>query len=230
MANYRTISKIPGLHTYYHNSSASSSFQIPAGNVNGTFRYPSISQVSAAGASGNTLALWIKTSPFNYYQNPWFTGFEPGSAYQLFVEGSNANIVQEGDTPGYTIRKVYGPLYYLAIPANAYMVPLSTCTVTTATGTVSLTALLAGNNAASRILIPNATADNWNSYIPNLPLNLYPGTPITKLEPGSAYYIDLGLNPDFTINIPRRNSYLITNDYRFIITNNGNYITVQQSL
>ena len=218
MANYQTILLQPTLQLYTHNSSAASAF------VN----YPGITRISTVNPSNPaSVRSWTPDLPVDF-QLTWLTSFTPGSSYQL-VLSANANVVQEGSYPGITVRPIVGPFAFLSMPANSLPINILTTTVTNSAGIVPLSTVL---GLAWTVVIDNSNPgsfpafNSWKRYdIANIGSFNEVNT-LTFLYPNSSYYIALGNSSNFTINIPRRNSYLITNDARFITTNDGRYITV----
>ena len=218
MANYRTIFLQPTLQLYTHNSSAASAF----------VSYPGITRVSTVNPSNPaSVRSWTPDLPVDF-QLTWLTSFTPGSSYQL-VLSANANVVQEGSYPGITVRPIVGPFAFLSMPANSLPINILTATVTNSAGIVPLSTVL---GFAWTVVIDNSNPgqfpafNSWKRYdIANIG-SFNEANTLTFLYPNSSYYIALGNSSSFTINIPRRNSYLITNDARFITTNDGRYITV----
>jgi hypothetical protein len=217
MANYQTVLLRPTFQLYTHNSSAASAF------VN----YPGITRVSAVNPQNPaSVRSWTPDLPFDFLL-PWLTSFTPGSSYQLALS-ANVNVVQEGSYPGITVRPIVGPFAFLSMPANSLPINILTATVTNSAGTVPLSSVL---GLAWTVVIDNSSPvkfpafNSWQRYDISNVGSFVEGN-LTFLYPNSSYYIALGNSSSFTINIPRRNSYLITNDARFITTNDGRYITV----
>jgi len=228
MAAYGTYTLPVGFSIYTHNASAASTFE----TTPGFYRYPNISKIIAVNPSNpNSVGIW---SPGGF--NPsWLTGFQPGSAYQVTVETAPVNVIQEGDYPGVSVRTITGPFAYLSIPLNSVQVPLSSATVTVNSVVSALTAVISNSIWTPRIDSATVEANNnsWLSFDPKVGIPPFVVTnSFTHLRPGSAYYVDIGSTTSFVLNIPRRNSYLITNENppSYIITNSGDYIVVQQGL
>jgi hypothetical protein len=220
MANYQTVLLQPTFQLYTHNSSAASAF------VN----YPGITRVSTVNPSNPaSVRSWTPDLPVDF-QLTWLTSFTPGSSYQV-VLSANASVAQEGSYPGITIRPIVGPFAFLSMPANSLPINILTATVTNSAGTVPLSSVL---GFAWTVVIDNSSAlypafNSWKRYDQSDIGSFNQANTLTYLYPNSSYYIALGNSSSFTINIPRRNNYLITNDARFITTNNGNYIVVSSN-
>lgn len=222
MANYQTVLLRPSFQLYTHNSSAASAF----------VSYPGITRISTVNPGNpSSVRSWTPDLPVDF-QLSWLTSFTPGSSYQV-VLSANANIVQEGSYPGITVRPIIGPFAYLSMPSNSLPINILTATVTNSAGTVPLSTVL---GFAWTVVIDNSQPslfpafNSWKRYDrSNIGIPFAEANTLTFLYPGSSYYISLGNSSSFTINIPRRNSYLITNDARFITTNDGRYITVGSS-
>jgi hypothetical protein len=214
-----------GFSIYTHNASASNTFASIQG-------LQGISRIWGVNPSDTSdITPYIPGSPFN---PQWLTAFVPGSSYQVVSDGT-ASIQVSGSYPGITRRVfasgVTGTLgyAYFSMPINSVAVDLRTATVTATNSTV--TPLSSIVTTIWTPVIQGAGAyQTWLSFNGGTSFNnqLFGGT---SLLPGSAYYFDFGSSTgDYTFNIPRKNSYLITNNGDFIITNNGNNIVVQQGL
>jgi len=223
MAAYGTFTLPVGFSIYTHNASAASTFETSPG----VYRYPNIVKIIAVNpANSSNVGIWAPGGI-----NPgWLTGFQPGSAYQVTVENAPVAVVQEGDYPGPSLRTISGPYAYFSMPLNSVSMDIRSTNVTYNSQTVTLTSILTRSIWTPRIDTGNPAANNasWLFYSNESTL-----PSLLNFTPGSAYYIDLGPSvTSFTMNIPRRNSYLITNENppSYIITNSGDYIVVQQGL
>jgi hypothetical protein len=115
------------------------------------------------------------------------------------------------------------------MPSNSLPIDIKTATVTNSVGATVPLAPILGVAYTIRTETEGGypAFNSWKSFNYELVGGPFENTIFTTFVPGSSYYILVGQN--FTINIPRRNSYLITNDARFITTNNGNYIVVSKN-
>lgn len=212
-----------GFSIYTHNASASNAFASIQG-LQGISRIWGVNPAESTDTSP-----YIPGSPFN---PSWMTSFVPGSSYQVVSDGT-ASIQTYGSYPGITLRTfagVAGTGYlgyaYLSMPINSVAVNLATVTVTKPDNTTVLFNSIFNTMWTPVIVTGAGRYAEWNSYGFNDGFNAF-----TTLQPGSSYYIDFGSKTGtYTLNIPRLNSYLITNNGDYITTNDARYITVSNNV
>lgn len=211
-----------GFSIYTHNASASNAFTSVQG-------LEGITRIWAVNPADSTdIAAYI---PGGGIFNPsWLTAFVPGSSYQVTSDGT-ASMQTSGSYPGITIRHFAGVggsylgYAYLAMPVNSLPVNLANVTVTKSDNTTVLFNSIFNTMWTPEITTGAGRYAAWNSYGADDGFNGF-----TTMQPGSSYYIDFGSNTGtFTLNIPRKNSYLITNNGNYITTNDARYITVSNN-
>lgn len=211
-----------GFSIYTHNASASNAFT-SVQNLN-----TGISRIWGVNPAESTdISPYIPGSPFN---PSWLTSFLPGSSYQVVSDGT-ASMQTSGSYPGITLRAFAGVgggylgYAYLSMPVNSLPITLATATVTKPDTTTVLF-----NSIFTTIWTPQVAGagafNTWDSYAVLDGFNSF-----TTLQPGSSYYIDFGSKTGtYTLNIPRKNSYLITNNGNYITTNDARYIAVSNNV
>lgn len=213
-----------GFSIYTHNGSASNTFT-SVQNLNG------ITRIWAVNPEDSTdIRPYI---PGGGIFNPsWLTSFVPGSSYQVTSDGTaSMQISGARSNPGITLRAFAGVggsylgYTFLSMPINSLPITLATATVTKPDSSTVLFNSIFTTMWTPVIVTGPGKYAAWDSYGGSNAFNSF-----TTLQPGSSYYIDFGSNTgSYILNIPRKNSYLITNNGNYIITNDARYITVSNN-